>query len=321
MLSALVRYLGNYRLGIIIIKELKPYGYSKYAKRYYHNKMFGEGVELPEKDEPKRPPYKCGSFNSKFKKAEKTVEYFNRSRTSLDSILNLFEEHKDKEAQISYLLETYKDIREKYSMEVGNKKNYPLIVLEGLDGSGKSTLSKQLAKNLGAEWISTPPKSLISIRDKFDDPFHWRSPFYYFCNYVAAIDVTKALKTKPVVMDRFWHSTTAYALAQMKENYYDVMKSTELPEKGSDVYEWPTDLLKPDIIIYLDVSENMRIQRLSRRASKTDQENLLEAKQEFRKNVVQAYENMANPGIFKVNGDPSFKNVLENVTAKVKELF
>lgn len=132
--------------------------------------------------------------------------------------------------------------------------------------------------------MQTPPKSLSQFRKKFDGNPRWHAPFYYLGNYVAALEASQILKTKPVVMDRFWHSTTAFALAQMKDDYSDVMKtSTELPENGSEVYEWPQDLLKPDIVIFLNVSEEVRKKRLSRRTAKTDQENLLESKLEFRK--------------------------------------
>lgn len=59
----------------------------------WHSTMQNEvQEELPEKNA--RPPYRCGKFISKFKEAEKSLEYFNRSRTSLDSVLKLFEEHK-----------------------------------------------------------------------------------------------------------------------------------------------------------------------------------------------------------------------------------
>ncbi|XP_044752319.1 UMP-CMP kinase 2, mitochondrial-like isoform X2 [Coccinella septempunctata] len=283
--------------------------------------MGDELEEFPENDEPNRPPYRCGGFNAKFMQAVKTKEYFNRARTSLDSVWSLFEEHKDEHPQIPILLETYKNIREEYHENLCYAKNYPLIVFEGLDGSGKSTVGKLFAKKIGTEVMPTPPKALSAFRAEFDGDHCWHAPFYYFGNYVAAMEVANILKSKPVVMDRFWHSTTSFALAQMKEDFYKVMKSTELPERGNDIYEWPKDLLKPDIVIFLDVSEEVRKNRLSRRFTKTDQENLLESKQEFRKNVLLAYENMANPGICKIDGNSSLETVLQEIDNKVKNLF
>lgn len=37
--------------------------------------------------------------------------------------------------------------------------------------------------------------------------------------------------------------------------------------------------------------------------------------------VLSAYENMTNPGVCKVNGDGTFKNVLQEVELLVKNLF
>ncbi|KAK9869495.1 hypothetical protein WA026_003248 [Henosepilachna vigintioctopunctata] len=256
------------------------------------------------------------------KKAEQAINFFNSSRSCLSSLLKLLEDNKDQHEDLQALLEEYNKIRETYSNKYErNGRRFPLIVLEGLDGSGKSTVGMRLAKKLGAERISTPPKSLSTFRSKFDGHFCLHAPFYYLGNYAAALEVDEILQKKPVVMDRFWHSTTAFALAQMKEDYFDVLKSTELPDKSSDVYKWPNDLLKPDIVLFLDVSEEVRNNRLSRRKTKTEQENLLSSKEKFRKNVLLTYDNMSDPGIEKINGNEDFPVVLQEIDNKIKHLF
>ena len=61
-----------------------------------------------------------------------------------------------------------------------------------------------------------------------------------------------------VMFSRFWHSTTAYGIA-------NETSSGDLPDMGNDVYVWPADLLRPNLVLFLTVSEDVRKQRLSGR--------------------------------------------------------
>lgn len=71
---------------------------------------------------------------------------------------------------------------------------------------------------------------------------------------------------------RFWHSTAAYAIGQAIHDYHNHYK---LPPLNDEVYCWPKDLLKPNAVIFLDVSEEIRTVRQSSRTNVTWQENLL----------------------------------------------
>lgn len=55
-------------------------------------------------------------------------------------------------------------------------------------------------------------------------------------------------------MDRYWHSTACYAVAQ-KETMPESDSYAELPQ---DWYHWPNDLLKPELVFFLVVSEKVR---------------------------------------------------------------
>jgi len=52
---------------------------------------------------------------------------------------------------------------------------------------------------------------------------------------------------------RFWHSTSAYGIAE---------ECAEIPASGHTVYRWPDDLLKPSLVIFLNVSEDQRCKRI-----------------------------------------------------------
>jgi thymidylate kinase len=91
-----------------------------------------------------------------------------------------------------------------------------LIVLEGLDGTGKTTLGRALADRLGAAWSATPPAALREMRGAVDLAYA-RSPvaaqLFYAATVVGVSDEARQimLRGQDVVCDRYWLSTLVYA--------------------------------------------------------------------------------------------------------------
>lgn len=151
--------------------------------------------------------------------------------------------------------------------------------MEGLDGSGKSTVGLRLAKQIKGEFYTTPPKSVSHLRHIFDNDKQLCGAYYSLGNYIAALEIYVIKQKKPVVMDRYWHSSSAYALPQAIQDFPE--QYTMLPA-GDAFYCWPYDLMKPDIVLLLSASEDLRYKRLSKRKNLTVQEQLLNNSQKFR---------------------------------------
>ena len=101
------------------------------------------------------------------------------------------------------------------------------------------------------------------------------------------------------VIYRFWHSTTAYGIA-------NETSSGDLPKVGHSVYKWPSDLLKPTLVLFLTVSEDVRKQRLSDRGIvSTFEEKSLDKDQLFRQRLVLCICQMTNTGSIEVFGKNS----------------
>lgn len=149
---------------------------------------------------------------------------------------------------------------------------------------GKSTLSRLLAKKINAVNLKSPPSCISSeLRAAFDDSADLKTAFYALGNYIAAFEIAKTLETQPVVLDRFWNSTAANALArnvQAKPGGYD------LPARGNPVYRWPADLIQPDVVLFLSVSEHERQRRQARRKEVTKEEMMLKEIHSFRQKLV-----------------------------------
>lgn len=78
--------------------------------------------------------------------------------------------------------------------------------------------------------------------------------------------------------DRYWHSTAAYTIATETSG-----KVQDLPPAQDEVYQWPEDLLKPDLVLLLTVDPEERVRRLQHRGlEKTKEEAELEVNSLFR---------------------------------------
>lgn len=87
------------------------------------------------------------------------------------------------------------------------------IVLEGSDGTGKSTLVTQLADRIGGVVYKTPPKKYRKYSDKLhrDAPVAQHYQFYRDAVLDASNEIEELLASgKRVVCDRYWMTTVAY---------------------------------------------------------------------------------------------------------------
>uniref|UniRef100_A0A8B9M8Q8 UMP-CMP kinase 2, mitochondrial n=1 Tax=Accipiter nisus TaxID=211598 RepID=A0A8B9M8Q8_9AVES len=159
------------------------------------------------------------------------------------------------------------------------KGSFPVVVLEGLDATGKTTVTQSVKDTLNGILLRSPPACISQWRTIFDDePAPIKRAFYAAGNYILASEIAKASTQAPVIVDRYWHSTAAYAVATEVDG-----KVQDLPPAHDEVYQWPEDLLKPDLVLLLTVDPEERVQRLQRRGlEKTKEEAELEANTLFR---------------------------------------
>lgn len=129
------------------------------------------------------------------------------------------------------------------------------VVIEGLDGTGKSTLCRMLAHRLGAVSMATPLPELAGIRALADGTFDI-DPLARKCWYAAHVAAASARvrqyleQRKNVVMDRYWLSTLAYSAADGENSDFSGV------ERG---------LVPADVTFFLDLSLEKRSQRLMQR--------------------------------------------------------
>jgi len=86
-----------------------------------------------------------------------------------------------------------------------------LIAIEGLDGTGKSTVACLLAKRLNGVVYATPPPEFVPIRKALDSSRSLSARFYYYLSSVcyAGAEASGLREHSHVILDRYVSSTIA----------------------------------------------------------------------------------------------------------------
>ena len=131
------------------------------------------------------------------------------------------------------------------------------IVIEGLDGSGKSTVSKHLAEKLNAKLLTTPGAGFKEVRKQLDTVFEHnpkaRQLFYMATVLNVASEAQRLIDSgQNVVVDRYWLSTQVYHHWMSNGQCYTLD-------------EVESELLAPDLTVYLDLPVDERIARINNR--------------------------------------------------------
>jgi thymidylate kinase len=132
------------------------------------------------------------------------------------------------------------------------------VVFEGIDGSGKTTISKIISEKLEWQYYRTPPIPFENIRTEIDKSCNPHSRFLFYLSSVcyASDEIKKLLRINSVVCDRYLYSTLAYHYAL--ENSLRNIDLSNL------------DILRPDIIFYLNAKFQTRKKRIEKRALGVD---------------------------------------------------
>lgn len=138
------------------------------------------------------------------------------------------------------------------------------IVIEGLDGTGKSTTAKALAKALGGIALNTPLDKFKDVRPKLEGIYaeepYGRQLFYASTAVSSSIQVEKELaKASVVVLDRYWLSTQVYHSWRTEGAHFKLFEVEKM-------------ILKPDLTVYLELSLEERIKRLGERSDNTEED-------------------------------------------------
>ena len=134
-----------------------------------------------------------------------------------------------------------------------NETRPVFIVIEGIDGCGKSTLVNLLASKLKFHLLTSPPHELSEVRVLFDMDDVAHKLFYAAANKIVSGKVGKFIATgNSVICDRYWLSTKVYSSVRKDD---------------IDIDEVEKHLVRPDFTIYLYLDEAIRKERMNHRGA------------------------------------------------------
>jgi dTMP kinase len=166
------------------------------------------------------------------------------------------------------------------------------IVIEGLDGVGKTTIANLLATKLKGEffpWLNPPYNAALPMIWENDQVSEASKHIAFLAAFKHMSDILEsaAYRDKTVVADRYYFCPFAVH-GPLAARARETALTLDAALLG---------LKKPDFAFYLALDEMTRRQRLAERGKSLSQvESLLEAYPEFNRQVRQNYENMAGSG-------------------------
>ncbi|XP_054288895.1 UMP-CMP kinase 2, mitochondrial-like [Macrosteles quadrilineatus] len=209
-----------------------------------------------------------------FKKSVKFGVFY-----SLQTILDTLDEKRfQAKPRVHQLLTTFeRHCRPQSDKPLTPRRPYPFIVIEGAQRTGRRILGKTLAKSIGAKVVGGVPRCMIKLRHEFEDESDLKRLFFGLCNYVTAFNVRHMLEHMPVVLIGYWMDQATFNIA--KEC------AEELPPSSSFIYQFPADLLKPDLVFYLNTPR---------------EETANFADLEFNKRIMEVYRMLREPSVVEV---------------------
>lgn len=189
------------------------------------------------------------------------------------------------------------------------------VVLEGIDGSGKSSVAKEVARRLGRRAVLTrePTQSWIG-KAVHEGIARKVSPYTDALLFMAdraqhTIEINELIsKGKVVVSDRYYHSTVAYQAAYLQNQF------------EGDAFRWLLDAnlrisRKPDLTALLVIPPELGLERIRGRRELSRFERL-----SFLKKVHSNYLRLARSdrSIVKIDGTKDLETVVKEVLGLVR---
>ncbi|MCP8970940.1 dTMP kinase [Ectobacillus ponti] len=182
------------------------------------------------------------------------------------------------------------------------------IVIEGVDGTGKSTTAHLLAAKLGAVYYQTPPAMFKEVRSVFRNMDNAWGNFYFYLSTlaVAAREIQTLLSNSDVICDRYSFSTQAYHEISLQQSLHTSISHL--------------DLLKPDLTVLLRADRVIRHERLIQRSSAHSFELDIDYQEQVQARMIRLLEEESTHFLTLDTGAATVEEIVQQILGKLNSL-
>lgn len=196
-----------------------------------------------------------------------------------------------------------------------------LINVEGPDGSGKSTITEEIAKHDGFISYKTPKSDFREIREFFDQDVSPESRYLFYLSGLieSSQEIEELLEDYKVVTDRYHLSTCLYHEVMIESDNNESL--IESPENFRDIMNY-FDIIYPDKTYILLAEENELIERLNKkyRGEKTVTDKKIENDNKLRRRLLEKYDDYEEPWDETMVIDTTDISIEETIDIIIKDL-
>lgn len=130
---------------------------------------------------------------------------------------------------------------------VKTKREFPFVLIEGIQRNLKETVGKKIARCLHAKHVKKTPRIMRKYKTRFNKWQELKRAFIGLGIYIRSFDLLETMDDRPILTSGYWANQAAWYIAQS----YKV-----LPPHNSSIYVWPKDLVIPDILFYINAPKS-----------------------------------------------------------------
>lgn len=176
------------------------------------------------------------------------------------------------------------------------------IVFEGLSATGKTTLARAVAHEMGATFYKTPPRKFEAVRHFIDLRANSLARFLFYLSGVcqASDEIKRRLRRHPVVCDRYVFTTFCFheAIGVHTRRFWGTVASA---------------IAIPDFTFLVTCDEKERLRRLAKRG--LDCNDLRERGAGIERRFLKSYREY---GVIEINNSGTTREALENVMRRLR---
>lgn len=183
----------------------------------------------------------CCAEDSDLEKLKKYGTFYSEQQ-----ILNFLEKHK----QYSYIEESLKEyhLLRLTDAEIQHLvKRWPFITIEAFHKPLRTILAGKLATRLAGRMVYLTEQAFKKYKVENNTEVVARRGLYALLSYLTAWKLRSVLQDSFAIVAGFWLDQASFNIAR-------VFNET-LPPERSLVYQWPYDLLKPDLVFYVNTPQ------------------------------------------------------------------